>query len=95
MKVEKKLNDVVNRLNKTKEQRKPDLQAEREERDRQDRVEKRRLEEQKVGKSVREKVTVDGSGVQNEVRTEKRVIEARGISKERALYANASPTLYI
>ena len=50
MKVEKKLNDVVNRLNKTKEQRKPDLQAEREERDRQDRVERRRLEEQKVSK---------------------------------------------
>lgn len=44
------MNDVVNRLNKTKEQRKPDLQAEREERDRQDRVEKKRLEEQKVSK---------------------------------------------
>ena len=32
--VEKKLNEIVNRLNKTCEERQPDLRAEREERDR-------------------------------------------------------------
>ena len=48
MKVEKKLNDVVNRLNKTKEQKKPKLQEEREERDRQERVEKKRRDEEEV-----------------------------------------------
>ena len=48
VKVEKKLNDVVNRLNKTKELRKPDLQAEREERDREEREERRRKQEEEV-----------------------------------------------
>ena len=48
MKVEKKLNDVVNRLNKTKEMRKPNLQEEREERDREERAEKKKREEEKV-----------------------------------------------
>lgn len=52
MKVEKKIGEVVNRLNKTKEERKPDLQAEREERDREERVERRRREEEEVRKGV-------------------------------------------
>ena len=35
--VEKRINEIVNRLNKTKEEKKPDLRAEREERDRKER----------------------------------------------------------
>ena len=52
VKVEKKLNDVVNRLNKTKEERKPNLQEEREERDREERREKKRRDEEEVRESV-------------------------------------------
>lgn len=37
VRVEKKINEVVNRLNKTRAERKPDLRAEREERDRRER----------------------------------------------------------
>ena len=46
--VDKKNNDVIKRLEKTKEQRKPDLRAEREERDRQERKEQRRREKEEV-----------------------------------------------
>ena len=46
--VEKKASDIVNRLNKTCEERQPDLRAEREERDRQERLEKRRVQEEEV-----------------------------------------------
>ena len=53
MTVEKKLNDVVNRLNKTCEERKPDLCAEREERDREERLERRRLQEEEVWVHIR------------------------------------------
>ena len=49
MLVEKKLSDVVNRLNKTKEERNLDLRAEREERDRQERIELRKQQDEKVG----------------------------------------------
>lgn len=48
MLVEKKLSEVVNRLNKTRELKKPDLRAEREERDRQERLEKRRAQAEEV-----------------------------------------------
>ena len=34
IRVEKRINEIINRLNKTKQDRKPDLRAEREERDR-------------------------------------------------------------
>ena len=50
--VEKKLSEIVNRLNKTSEEHQPDLRAEREERDRQERLEKRRLQEEEVGASL-------------------------------------------
>ena len=49
MTVEKKLSEIVNRLNKTCEERQPDLRAEREERDRQERLERRRMQEEEVG----------------------------------------------
>nr|CAG4638802.1 EOG090X0G3O [Cyclestheria hislopi] len=42
-KVEKRINEIVNRLNKTKVEKKIDLRAEREERDRNEREDKRRL----------------------------------------------------
>lgn len=46
--VEKKINEVVNRLEKTKEERFPDLPAEKETRDRDERNEKKaQLQEQK------------------------------------------------
>eukprot|EP00271_Cylindrocystis_brebissonii_P021927 TRINITY_DN816_c1_g1_i1.p1 TRINITY_DN816_c1_g1~~TRINITY_DN816_c1_g1_i1.p1 ORF type:complete len:216 (-),score=52.77 TRINITY_DN816_c1_g1_i1:261-908(-) len=47
VRVEKRLNDVVNRLNKTKVERKPDLKAEREVRDAADRSERKRLAREK------------------------------------------------
>jgi len=37
LKVDKKVNEILNRLNKTREDKKPDLRAEREERDRHER----------------------------------------------------------
>jgi hypothetical protein len=46
VKVEKKLSEVVNRLNKTREERKPNLQEEREERDRQERAERRKRDDE-------------------------------------------------
>ena len=49
MMVEKKLGDVVNRLNKTKREAHPDLRAEREERDRQERMEQKIAKEEEVG----------------------------------------------
>ncbi|XP_076329161.1 coiled-coil domain-containing protein 25 isoform X1 [Tachypleus tridentatus] len=54
--VEKKINEIVNRLNKTKEERHPDLQAEREERDRREREDKKKiLREQKEREKEEEK----------------------------------------
>ncbi|KAF8792313.1 Coiled-coil domain-containing protein 25 [Argiope bruennichi] len=57
IKVEKKLNDVLNRLNKTKVERFPCLQTEREERDRQERAEQkekqRKLKEQEKQEAAR------------------------------------------
>jgi len=58
LKVEKKANEILNRLNKTREDKKPDLRAEREERDRQEREgqkakareEKRRAKEEEETK---------------------------------------------
>lgn len=48
MKVEKRINEIVNRLNKTKEEKFPDLRALREERDRAEREDqKHKLQEQK------------------------------------------------
>nr|CAG4650567.1 EOG090X0G3O [Sida crystallina] len=48
IRVEKRMNEIVNRLNKTKVDRKPDLRGEREERDRKERDDKKRvLKEQK------------------------------------------------
>lgn len=43
VKVEKRINEIVNRLNKTKDEKSPNLQAEREDRDRQERNEKKKL----------------------------------------------------
>ncbi|KFM79988.1 Coiled-coil domain-containing protein 25, partial [Stegodyphus mimosarum] len=59
IKVEKRLNDVVNRLNKTKVERFPCLQAEREERDRLERAEMKQVmrkekESQKIAAAKKE-----------------------------------------
>ena len=43
IRVEKRVNEVVNRLNKTKVEKKPDLRQEREERDREERDNKKQL----------------------------------------------------
>lgn len=48
MLVEKKSGEIVNRLNKTKREAHPDLRAEKEERDRQERIEQRRVQEEEV-----------------------------------------------
>jgi len=58
LKVEKKMNEVLNRLNKTREDKKPDLRAERERRDQHEREgqkakardEKRRAKEEEEAK---------------------------------------------
>lgn len=48
VKVERRINEVVNRLNKTKLEKKPDLRAEREERDKREReTQKARMKEEK------------------------------------------------
>ena len=49
MMVEKKLGDVVNRLNKTREEKFPNLQEEREKRDAEERAELRQQQLEKVG----------------------------------------------
>lgn len=43
IRVAKRINEIVNRLNKTKVERKPDLRAEREQRDREEREDSKRL----------------------------------------------------
>lgn len=56
IKVEKRINEIVNRLNKTKEERFPNLRDEREERDRQEREDgKQKLREQKQREKEEEK----------------------------------------
>nr|CAG4643568.1 EOG090X0G3O [Ilyocryptus agilis] len=56
IRVEKRINEVVNRLNKTKVERKPDLRFEREQRDREEREDKKRLlREQKEREREEEK----------------------------------------
>jgi len=48
VKVERRINEIVNRLNKTKAEKKPDLRAEREERDKREReTQKARMKEEK------------------------------------------------
>jgi len=44
VRIEKRINEIVNRLNKTKEERFPDLRAEREERDRKEREDQRQVQ---------------------------------------------------
>lgn len=48
MMVEKKLGEVVNRLNKTREEKYPNLREERERRDRQEEAELRHQQQEKV-----------------------------------------------
>lgn len=48
MKVEKRINEIVNRLNKTKTERFPDLRVEREQRDQEEREDKRKEMQEKV-----------------------------------------------
>ncbi|XP_074635162.1 coiled-coil domain-containing protein 25-like isoform X2 [Acropora palmata] len=56
MKVEKRINEIVNRLNKTKEEKFPNLRDEREERDRLEREDgKQKLREQKQREKEEEK----------------------------------------
>jgi len=56
MKVAKRVNDIVNRLNKTKKEEFPDLRAEREKRDRLEREDKKKqMREQKEREKVEEK----------------------------------------
>lgn len=55
IKVEKRINEIVNRLNKTKQERHPDLRAEREQRDREEREELKK-EERKRRQQEKEEV---------------------------------------
>ena len=72
MKVEKRINEIVNRLNKTKTERKPDLKAEKDARDREDREvakkeikEKRKKEEEEI---KRRKQAADKGVMASEIR---------------------------
>ena len=56
MRVEKRINEIVNRLNKTKTEESPDFRALREERDRKERESQRRVQiEQKQREKEEEK----------------------------------------
>nr|CAG4642125.1 EOG090X0G3O [Eurycercus lamellatus] len=56
MRVEKRVNEIINRLNKTKVEKKPDFRFEREQRDREEREDKKRLlKEQKEREREEEK----------------------------------------
>nr|CAG4636597.1 EOG090X0G3O [Eubosmina coregoni] len=56
VRVEKRINETINRLNKTKVEKKPDLRFEREQRDREEREDKKRLlKEQKEKEREEEK----------------------------------------
>lgn len=56
IRVEKRINEIVNRLNKTKQEKKPDLRFEREQRDREERDVKKKLQrEQKEREREEEK----------------------------------------
>lgn len=56
MRVEKRINEIVNRLNKTKTEEQPDFRALREERDKKEREDQRRLQqEQKLKEKEEEK----------------------------------------
>lgn len=60
MRVAKRLNTVVNRLNKTKREEQPNLRAEREERDRSEREDKKKLlRDQKEKEKAEEKKRQD------------------------------------
>eukprot|EP00794_Sanderia_malayensis_P004862 gene4862-5501_t len=48
--VEKKVNEIINRLNKTKEEKDPNFRALREERDRKERLEQRKQQQQQKAK---------------------------------------------
>ena len=52
VKVEKKLNEVVNRLNRTREEKYPNLQELREKRDREEQAELRLQQQEKVRLSI-------------------------------------------
>lgn len=54
MTVEKRINEIVNRLNKTKEERFPDLRIEREQRDQEEREDKRKEMQEKRKKEKEE-----------------------------------------
>ena len=55
MMVEKKLSEVVNRLNRTREEKHPNLQELREKRDREEQAELRLQQQEKVGMAVGDK----------------------------------------
>jgi len=48
VKVERKINEILNRLNKTRQERTPDLRLEREQRDREEREIQKQLLREKV-----------------------------------------------
>ena len=50
-------NDIVKRLNKTKEEKKPDLRAEKEERDRKERQEEKKKQQEQVLHAVEPPLT--------------------------------------
>lgn len=54
IKVAKRNNDIVNRLNKTKEEGKPDFRAEREQRDQSEREDKKRIQREQREKQKEE-----------------------------------------
>jgi hypothetical protein len=54
LRVEKRINEIVNRLNKTKIEKKPDLKAERDERDRKEREDKKRVMREQKDKDKEE-----------------------------------------
>jgi len=83
-KVEKRKNEIINRLNKTKREDFPDLQAEREQRDRKERNKKKEvLKDQKE----RERLVIEEKKKQEElldygrIMVEEQMVSNKGIKK--------------
>ncbi|WAR22938.1 CCD25-like protein [Mya arenaria] len=66
VRVEKRINEIVNRLNKTKEEKFPDLRAEREDRDKKEREDQRHVQQEQ---RRREKDEMERKEKEREIRS--------------------------
>eukprot|EP00270_Netrium_digitus_P009818 TRINITY_DN3008_c0_g1_i1.p1 TRINITY_DN3008_c0_g1~~TRINITY_DN3008_c0_g1_i1.p1 ORF type:complete len:245 (-),score=55.82 TRINITY_DN3008_c0_g1_i1:248-895(-) len=84
VRVEKRLNEVVNRLNKTKVERRTDLKAEREAREAADRVERKAIDRAVRKKALEEKAETER---QAELRSYKGIMDERKMTSNKDIAA--------